>query len=197
MIDDKITKLRDFLSARLAEKNQNIFMEAHLEELIAVCNEALRRGEAPRGGMIPIRLQVRPMLVSGMLATDDKGPIILINSEEEPPHEQVITLWHEVLHLLGMTDEFLCDEYAMRLADAAPDILRRLAHNINVPDPLPVEPPAPSDDYNELAALYVCAPNATWKAWAEERMKCLLKATRTWHPELNPDGRPNGDQSRP
>ena len=42
MNKDAILKLRDFLMARLAEKNTNIFMEAHLEELIAVCNAALR-----------------------------------------------------------------------------------------------------------------------------------------------------------
>jgi hypothetical protein len=84
-----------------------------------------------------IPLRVRPLLVQGMLAYDERGPLILINSEENDPMEQVRTLWHEVLHLIGMTDEFLCDEYAMRLADAAPDILRRLAHNINVPDSEP------------------------------------------------------------
>lgn len=92
----------------------------------------LKASERP-SSRIPIPIVVRPMLVQGQLATDAGGPLILINSEEEPPHEQVVTLFHEVLHLLGMTDEFLCDEYAMKLADAAPDILRRLAHNINVP----------------------------------------------------------------
>ena len=42
MTPDKIKKLRDFLMEKLAEHNENIFAEAHLEELIAVCNVALR-----------------------------------------------------------------------------------------------------------------------------------------------------------
>lgn len=104
------------------------FEEGEIEALIGL----IRRGVAKPRAHIP--LDVRPLLVRGMLATDARGPRILINSEEEPPHEQVVTLFHEVLHLLGLTDEFLAEEYAMRLAAAAPDILRRLAHAINVPE---------------------------------------------------------------
>lgn len=85
-------------------------------------------------GRATIRIEVRPLLVRGMLATDERGPVLLINSEEADPKEQVTTLWHETLHLLGLTDEFLVEEYALRLADACPDILRRLAHKINVTD---------------------------------------------------------------
>jgi Zn-dependent peptidase ImmA (M78 family) len=94
-----------------------------------------------------VPLKVRPMLVSGMLAKDDHGPVILINSEDDPK-EQVRSLWHETLHLLGLTDEFLVEEYAMALADAVPGILRKLAHNINVPD---ANAPASASGLRELA----------------------------------------------
>jgi hypothetical protein len=80
---------------------------------------------------VPIK-KVRPLLVNGVLATDDHGPLILIDSEQ-PELEQVITLWHETLHLLGMTDEVKVEQLARRLlAAACPEILRELAHRINV-----------------------------------------------------------------
>lgn len=58
MTRDKIIKLRDFLMARLAEKNTNIFMEAHLEELIAVCNVALQSPAAPT---VPLPFTANPV----------------------------------------------------------------------------------------------------------------------------------------
>lgn len=45
-----------------------------------------------------------------------------------------------------------------------------------------------SDNYNDLAVLYVAGPNATWRAWAEARMVVILKKADAWHPELNPNG---------
>jgi len=80
-----------------------------------------------------IPIKVRPMLVSGMLATDEHGPVILIDSEQGE-REQIVTLWHETLHLLGMTDEARVERFAHRLADGCPTILRSLASNINVPN---------------------------------------------------------------
>jgi Zn-dependent peptidase ImmA (M78 family) len=80
-----------------------------------------------------VPLKVRPMLVSGMLATDGQGPVILINSEQEE-REQVIALWHETLHLLGLPEGDLVETAARQLADAFPSVLRALAHNINAPN---------------------------------------------------------------
>lgn len=80
-----------------------------------------------------VPIKVRPMLVSGILATNVDGPMILIDSEQDE-HQQVVALWHETLHLLGLTDEFLVDEYAMRLAETYPDILKHLKDRINVPE---------------------------------------------------------------
>jgi hypothetical protein len=107
------------------------------ETLTAWAQRTLSKARSASAPRMQIPLKVRPMLVRGMLAYDERGPVILINSEEADPKEQVVSLWHETLHLIGMTDEFLTEEYAMRLADACPDILRRLAHNINVPDSKP------------------------------------------------------------
>jgi hypothetical protein len=73
------------------------------------------------------------MLVNGQLATDEHGPVILIDSEQEE-YEQVVTLWHEVLHLLGMTDEGAVERIAARLAHACDTVLRDLSSNINVPN---------------------------------------------------------------
>lgn len=78
-----------------------------------------------------IRLLVRPMLVSGQLATDPKGLLILVDSEQ-PEHEQVASLWHETLHALGLTDEVQVEAIARDLAEACPTILRALAPIINL-----------------------------------------------------------------
>lgn len=82
-------------------------------------------------GVVPIK--VRPLLVSGMLATDPHGPVILVDSEQ-PPAEAARALWHEVAHLIGIADEAEADELARRLAAVCPDVLDRVRKNINVPD---------------------------------------------------------------
>jgi hypothetical protein len=118
--------------------------------------------------LVPIK--VRPMLVSGMLATDERGPIILINSEEDPK-QQVITLWHETLHLLGLKDESLVEECAVALAEACPDVLRKLAHNINVPDSNAPVPASRSTIIRECCAaldmLYERGPDRGELAWRQ------------------------------
>lgn len=126
--------LGDFIKAvRYGGHGQPTLDRAMCEVLLAEVNKLVEqepvRSTTTRA---TIPLKVRPLLVSGMLALDAEGPVIVIDSEQDPK-EQVIALWHEVLHLLGLTDEFLADEMAMALAGAAPDVLRRLAHNINVP----------------------------------------------------------------
>jgi hypothetical protein len=80
-----------------------------------------------------VPIKVLPMLVNGQLATDEHGPVILIDSEQGE-YEQVVTLWHEVLHLLGMTDEGAVERIAARLAHACDTVLRGLSSNINVPN---------------------------------------------------------------
>lgn len=84
-----------------------------------------------------VRLVVRPLLVSGQLAQGTRQmpqPVILIDSTQTE-EEQVVTLWHEVLHLLGMKNEVEAEAIARELAKAYPTILRRLAPLINVPCP--------------------------------------------------------------
>jgi hypothetical protein len=75
-----------------------------------------------------LRIVFRPLLVQGMLASDDVGPLIFI-SADDTPEEQVVTLWHETVHLLlqaaGHTthDEQVVESIAHRLAAACPEIL--------------------------------------------------------------------------
>jgi hypothetical protein len=57
-----------------------------------------------------------------MLAADHKGSKILID-EEQPIDQQILTLWHETLHLLGLDDEERIEALAARLAAACPEIL--------------------------------------------------------------------------
>jgi hypothetical protein len=91
--------------------------------------------------VITIPIKVRPMLVSGMLASSTRGPVILIDSEQ-PELQQVVALWHEVLHLLGVTDEATAESIAARLAGADPGVLRLVHRNINVPgDDIPAHTP--------------------------------------------------------
>ena len=83
-----------------------------------------------------VRIVIRPLLVSGMLASDGlelvKRPVIIIDSEL-PEEERVVSLWHETLHLLGMTNEVEVEAIARELAKAYPTILRRLAPVIEAP----------------------------------------------------------------
>lgn len=78
--------------------------------------------------MIPFRIQLRPLLTKGMFAKDDQGFVILISSEQDR-HEQVTTLWHEVLHMVLLAagkqaphDEEWIERAAVQLARACPDI---------------------------------------------------------------------------
>jgi hypothetical protein len=93
-----------------------------------------------------VPLLVRPLLVSGMLATDEVGVCVVIDSEQDDV-EKVKAFWHEVLHLFGLADEVQVERIALLLAEACPSVLRTLAPRINV-----VEPPQlnPTDDYKRL-----------------------------------------------
>ena len=69
-----------------------------------------------------VRVGLWPMLVQGQIATDAKGILLMIDSEQSD-EEKAITLWHETLHLLGLTDEDHIEILAKQLAGAAPKIL--------------------------------------------------------------------------
>lgn len=69
-----------------------------------------------------IEIRVRPMLVSGMLASTGMRPVILIDSEQ-PRAQQTLALWHEAMHLLGIRDDAVAEDLARRLAAAVPEIL--------------------------------------------------------------------------
>ena len=70
-----------------------------------------------------LRIEFRPLLVQGQLATDDNGILLLIDSEQ-PDAEKIVTIWHETLHLLGLTDEEQVESMANKLAAACPEILQ-------------------------------------------------------------------------
>ena len=83
---------------------------------------------APTG--FPMRILLRPLLVPAMLATDGSGRVLLIVDSESSEPDQVLGLWHEVVHVLLLAvgksrhDETKVDEIAERLAVAVPDILQ-------------------------------------------------------------------------
>lgn len=70
----------------------------------------------------------RPMLTNGGLSSAPNGiPVILIAADQ--PHQQkLVTLWHEVVHLMRMAggytqDEASVEDAAQRLATACPEAL--------------------------------------------------------------------------
>lgn len=90
-----------------------------------------RTGErSPAPGRDPqTRVLFRPLLVSGMLAKGDGGDMYILVDDEQSESEQVIALWHETLHLLGLLDETQVEAMAQRLAVACPEIVQLLKGN--------------------------------------------------------------------
>lgn len=98
----------------------------------AAAGECLIRGYGE--GLPPVAgslLEVieRPLLISGQLRQREAtgNPVILIESEQ-PHGEKLVTLWHEVVHLLRMAggfsqDENDVEEWAKRLAAVCPEAL--------------------------------------------------------------------------
>lgn len=71
-----------------------------------------------------VRVLFRPLLVQGMVRRDfeyDSWMILVDNEQSEA--QQTVTLYHEALHLLGLTDEDQVEAMAKKLADACPEIL--------------------------------------------------------------------------
>lgn len=77
---------------------------------------------------------VRPLLIAGMLAEIDGRKAILLDSEVAPD-ERSVTLWHEVMHLAGVTDEDQAEKMARMLAKVI---------QLDVVAPPTTEPAAPS-----------------------------------------------------
>jgi hypothetical protein len=65
----------------------------------------------------------RPLLVSGTVARGDRGMVYAMIDTEQPELEQLIALYHETLHLLGLKDEDQVEAFAQRLAIACPEVL--------------------------------------------------------------------------
>lgn len=79
----------------------------------------------------PFRILRQPLLVDGMMGINAAGEWAILLDSEQSEAEQVVTLWHEVLHalLLGAGIPFPHDEerieaVAQKLAQACPEILR-------------------------------------------------------------------------
>lgn len=79
--------------------------------------------------MSKFSIQIRPLLVSGMLAASDEGMCILID-EAQSAKQQNLALWHEIVHLILMgqgTDqhnETVVERLAGMLYDAWPNPLQ-------------------------------------------------------------------------
>lgn len=74
------------------------------------------------GDGLPVHLQFRPLLVSGMTGRSADAVHILIDTEQTN-FEQVRSIWHETLHLLGIADEEAVEGMARKLAAACPEVL--------------------------------------------------------------------------
>ena len=76
-----------------------------------------------------LEVRIRPLLVSGGLSyrVPTKCPVILIDSEQSQD-EQLLALWHEIVHLIrsagdGPQDEESVEAAAIKLAAACPEAL--------------------------------------------------------------------------
>ena len=84
-------------------------------------------GCAPTHGSL-LKVIERPLLTNGGLSSAPNGvPVILIASDQ-PHQEKLVTLWHEVVHLMRMVggfdqDEASVEDAAQRLAAACPEAL--------------------------------------------------------------------------
>lgn len=79
-----------------------------------------------------MRLEFRPMLVSGMTGCDDHGAVTMLIDSEQCEAAQARALYHEMIHALLIAgdapkeahDEEKIEALAVRLAAAVPEIIR-------------------------------------------------------------------------
>lgn len=88
----------------------------------ASCNLEALRQPARRDRVAP-RILFRPLLTSGLIGKSDAGHTYILIDSEQPEAEQLVALWHEALHLLGLTDEDLVEIMARHLAECCPEVL--------------------------------------------------------------------------
>lgn len=95
--------------------------EIAAQDWARIC-ENLRRLRDANATIAP-RILFRPLLTSGCIAKGDGGYTYILIDSEQPELEQIIAVWHEALHLLGLTHEDDVEALAQRLAAAFPEIL--------------------------------------------------------------------------
>ncbi len=77
----------------------------------------------------PLEVNIRKLLVSGMLCTTDDGRPVILISDDQSDEEKAISIWHEVVHLLRMAGEGnQCEEEveaaALKLAEVCPEVIK-------------------------------------------------------------------------
>lgn len=97
----------------------------------------------------PLEITLRKLLTNGMLAKGEEAFHILVDIDQDP-HQQRVTLWHEVIHLLWMAGgrenskqhEEVVEKLAERWAIICPEITQ-LCLGEDIPAvPMIEEPPA-------------------------------------------------------
>jgi hypothetical protein len=126
----------------------------------------------------PFRIEIRPLLIGGMVATEPSGAWWLLLDAEQEARQKAISLWHETVHLLMFAaglpapqhDEQQIEAIAVRLAAACPDILQILK--------LSKEPPCPTTIPSSSNARIV--KNTTTSAPGISAPAGHLATTRSW-----------------
>lgn len=114
--DEAPTEIKDLFARNTGDYMPTETEKEAIDNGLAEIMRQLGRLGAPR-------VLFRPLLSSGLIGVGTGGTTYVIIDSEQPEAEQVIALWHETLHLLGLKDETLVEAFAQRLAQACPDIL--------------------------------------------------------------------------
>jgi hypothetical protein len=90
---------------------------------IVYAYESASRPQPARGDGRSIRIECRPLLVSGMLTNDDTGRLTILIDSEQSESEKRAALWHEIAHVVrvfenGSQDETEIEALGRRLATA-------------------------------------------------------------------------------
>lgn len=94
----------------------------------------------------PLRFEVRPLLVPGMIA---RGPhsIAILLADNLTRDEAAVTIWHEVVHMLKMAggdtdhDEAKVEAAAKKLAACCPEVVTFCGLDSKVVAASGIEPP--------------------------------------------------------